>query len=192
MREVDKTVISQYSSSPVLCQLIDNLNAAISPDYDLEQFYDLLWNFNTAVGYGLDAWGRRVGIGRVLTIGSGEFFGFTGPSGHSGDSFNAGIFYSGEPITSNFALTDESYRQLILAKAAANITNGSVPAMNQMLLNLFPDRGNCYVQDNQNMTMEFVFEFPLYPFEVSIIVESGVFPVPTGVLATIVYPGLIQ
>ena len=174
-----------------MCQMIANLNAAIDPDYDLEQFYTLCWSLDTAVGYGLDAWGRRVGIGRVLTIETGEFFGFTGPTGHSGDSFDAGIFYSGHPATSNFALTDETYRFLILAKAAANITNGSVPAINQILLSLFPDRGNCYVQDNQNMTMTYVFEFPLYPFEVAIVVQSGVLPTPTGVLPSISYPGLL-
>lgn len=188
MQDFDRTVISQYSNSPVLCQLIANFNAVIDPNYDLERFYDFIWNIDTASGYGLDVWGRIVGIGRVLTVAGGDFLGFTGAGGASGDSFNAGIFYSGQATTSNFTLTDEAYRTLILAKAAANITNGSVQAINAILLALFPGRGNCYVQDHQNMTMTYVFTFPLQPFEVTIVSSSGVLPTPTGVLANVVFP----
>jgi hypothetical protein len=77
---------------------------------------------------------------------------------------------------------------LILAKAASNLTNGSIPAFNSILMNLFPNRGNIYVVDNQNMTMVVVSSFHLLPFEVAIIVTSGVLPVPCGVLMTLTYP----
>ena len=188
MQDFDRTIISQYSNSPALTQWITNINAVIDPTYDLENFYDLIWNIQTAQGYGLDVWGRIVGIGRVLAVSATPFFGYTGPLGHSGDSFTAAPFYEGEPTTTNYSLTDEAYRQLILAKAAANITNGSIQAINQILMNLFAGRGNAYVIDNGDMTMVYKFNFHLEPFEVTIVQGSGVLPTPAGVLFTVSFP----
>lgn len=194
MRDFDKTVLSQYSDSAVLCQLITNINAWLDPDYDLEQFFDLIWNIDTAVGYGLDVWGRIVGVGRTVKLAASDYFGFTGATIgiESGDSFNSAPFYSGQTVTVNFELTDQAYRQLIFAKAAANITNGSIPAINYILMDLlFPGRGQCYVVDNQNMTMTYVFNFPLHPYELSIITVSNVLPTPTGVAFSVIYPSLL-
>lgn len=182
------TIISQYSDSPVLTQLIANFNACVDPQYVLQQFYDLIWNLDTAVGYGLDTWGRKVGIGRTLTLQAADYLGFTGPSGASGDSFNAGIFYSGEDTTFNYVMTDDAYRTAIFAKAAANITNGSIPALNAILMDiLFPSRGNAFVIDNQNMTMEWKFNFVLQPFEVALVGLLAGFVSPCGVGFTIVH-----
>jgi hypothetical protein len=188
MQDFDRTIISQYWNSPILTQIITNLNTYIDPNYNLQNFYDLIWNIDTAVGYGLDVWGRIVGIGRVLTIASGRFFGFEEANSTVITGFNVAPFYSGQPITSNFTLTDEAYRLLIFAKAAANITDGSIEAINQILLNLFPGRGNCYVIDHLDMTMTYYFSFPLEPFEQSIVTNSGVLPTPAGVLANAVFP----
>lgn len=189
MQNFPETIISQYANSPVLTQLVANFNACVDPNYLLQQFYDLLWNVDTAVGYGLDAIGRKVGINRVITIPAADFLGFEGPSGASGDSFNAGIFYSGQPTTVNYTMTDESYRQAILAKAAANITNGSIQAINAILMNiLFPSRGNAYVIDNQDMTMVYHFSFPLEPFEIALVTTEGILPTPAAVFVTVVHP----
>jgi hypothetical protein len=163
----------------------------------LQQFYDEIWNLDTCIGVGLDSWGRKVGIGRTLHVASGVYLGFTGVVssvvGTSGDSYNVGIFYSGQPTTSNFSLADHAYRQLIFAKAAANITNGSIPAQNYILMNiLFPNRGNAWVLNYGNMVMVYNFTFPLYKYEVSIIALSGVMPVPAGVAASMIYPGTID
>jgi hypothetical protein len=130
--------------------------------------------------------GVFVGVGRVLNVATGTYFGFTGPSGASGDPYNQSPFYSGAPTTSNYALSDDGFRTLIYAKAAANITDGSVASINQILLTLFPGRGNCYVVDNLDMTMIYHFEFILTPVEAAIVSQSGVLPKPAGVSATIV------
>src|SRR5215469_6969174 len=106
MFDYSPTVISQYRNAPTLLQLIANLSAYIDPDFNLQNFYDQCWNLDTAVGYGLDVWGRRVGVNRTLTVASADFFGFTGAPGvESGDSFNAGIFYLGQPTSTNYALS---------------------------------------------------------------------------------------
>ena len=188
MRNYEQTVISQYWDSPTLRTLLLAINEWISPDADFEAFFNNIWNINTAIGRGLDIWGRIVGVIRVLTLNEGEYFGYSGPDGPSGAPFTQAIFYEGESITSNFSLTDDAFRQLILAKAAANITNGSIPAINAILMSLFPNRGNAYVADNLDMTMTYIFNFALQPFEVAIVTTSGVLPRSVGVLANVSYP----
>lgn len=190
MENWSDTIISQYANSPTLVQLIVNLNQYIDPNANLDQFYDLIWNVDTAIGYGLDVWGRIVGVGRVLQVASGIYFGFAEAGDATSESpFNSGgPFYSGGATTGNFALSDDAFRLLIFAKALSNITNGSIPAINQILLNLFPNRGNAWVTDGQNMTMTYTFHFSpiLSPVEFAIVSQSGVLPKPVGVSATVV------
>lgn len=158
--DVWTTIISQYANSPILTQLLRDLAKYLDQRSNLDAFYDLIWNVDTAQGYGLDVWGRIVGVNRVVTIQNASYFGFqesevegstavtnfndaTTPA--NTDLYNS--FFSGQTITSNFTLSDDTFRTLIFAKAMANITDGSIPAINQILLNLFPGRGNCFVTE---------------------------------------------
>ncbi len=253
--DLHDTVISQYANSPRLVQLIADFAADVDPTTTLQSFYDLVMNLDTAEGYGLDVWGRIVGINRVFQVANSDYFGFAeaGDAQPFGDArFNGytdafgfseagdassfgeapfgthpiwlgidptvtgGAFYAGGSITSNYAASDLLYRQLIYAKAAANITSGSIPAINGLLLSLFPGRGNCYVQEGasqtffgfnesgdadpfgqsafyagQNLTtmmIAYVFTFPLTPLDRAIVAQSGVLPTPVGRSVTIVAP----
>lgn len=214
--DVWSTVISQYANSPILTRLIENIAAYIDPTKNLDLFFDCIWNIQTAVGYGLDVWGRIVGVRRILQVQTGDWFGF-GEALPGSEPFGQAAFYSGTPLTSNYSLSDESYRLLIMTKAAANITDGSIPSINRILMSLFPHRGNCFVTDgtppgnwfgfeesrnahgfNQapfyagqavpTMVMTYKFEFELTPVELAIVQQSGVLPKPTGVLASVVVP----
>lgn len=188
MRDFDQTVISQFSNSPRLCALITSINAWYDPDANFEAFYTLVWNVDTAVGYGLDVWGRIVGINRVLSLPNPTpYFGWE-EARPSTTGFNQAPFYSGPPSTTNFVMTDLSYRQAILAKAAQNVTNCSIPAINAILRNLFPQRGDCHVIDGLDMTMTYFFSFALQPWEQALVVSSGVLPKPTGVKVLYSYP----
>lgn len=183
-----RTVISQYANSPIINQLIANFDDYVDQTVNMEAFFDLVWNVDTAQGWGLDVWGRIVGVSRVVQVVGGDvFFGFAQAVGNNNiDTFGAAPFYSGTPQTSNFTLTDSAYRTLIFAKALANISDGSIAGINQILLNLFPGRGNCYVTDGLDMTMTYTFEFALSPVELTIVSTSGVLPKPAGVSATVV------
>lgn len=188
MIDVQRTVISQYSASPTLVQLILSMNQYLDPAANIDAFYDLVWNVDTAEGWGLDVWGRIVGVGRVLAVANDKVFGFDEASTASASPFNEGTFYVGGATTNNYSLTDAAYRVLILAKALANISDGSVPAINQILLRLFPGRGNCYVTDGLDMTMTYTFDFDLTAVEQAIVEQSGVLPKPCGVSSTMVVP----
>lgn len=179
------TVMSQFANSPTLDQLIANMEGYIDPTQNLDSFFDLIWNVNTAQGYGLDVWGRIVGVNRILQVASIGYFGFLQGEPTS-QGWGQAPWYSGEALTQNYPLTDEAFRVLIFAKALANICDGSIPALNQILLNLFPSRGNCFVTSGANMTMQYVFDFALSAVELSIVTFSNVLPIPAGVAVSIV------
>lgn len=176
---VGQTLISQYANSPTIVRLMCNMSQYIDQTANFQAFYDYVWNVNTAQGFGLDIWGRIVGVGRILTIPANPpQIGFNnGP----GVPFNQAPFNGGAPATQNYSLSDTAYRTLILAKALANISSATARSFNQLLQNLFSGRGRCYVVDTGAMTIRYVFEFALQPFEQSIVLNSGVFPRPAGV-----------
>jgi hypothetical protein len=180
------TIASQYANSDVITTLIGNMDAYIDQTANLDLFYDNIFNVATAQGYGLDVWGNIVNVSRILDVPAGaDYFGFKEALPGS-NPFNTQAFFSGQKLTNNFILSDSSYRVLIYAKALANICDGSIPAMNQILLRLFPNRGNCFVTDGLDMTMTYTFQFVLTQVELAIVAQSGALPKPTGVSLSIV------
>lgn len=177
------TLLSQYANSPIILQLIADCSQWLDPASRFDAFYALVWDIDTAQGWGLDVWGRILGVGRVLQVPVGEYLGFE--SDPVAKPFGFGIFYRGHRATNNAILTDEAYRTLLLAKAALNITNCSNGAINQILLNLF---GDGYVRDNLDMTMTYVFSHTLTPVETAIVFQSGVLPKPAGVAVDVEQP----
>ena len=145
------TILSQYANSPTITQMLANMQQYLDPTGNIDDFYDDIWNIQTAQGYGLDVWGRIVGVNRILQVSNTAYFGFIGPSGESGLPFNQGVFYNGEPVTSNYALTDDAFRVLILTKALFNVCDGSVPAINQILLFLFGPSGKRFPDHGQQL-----------------------------------------
>jgi hypothetical protein len=179
------TVISQYANSPILTTMIQNFFQCLDQTADIDNFFDTIFNIDTAVGYGLDLWGRILGVSRVLPIESFNYLGFESQA-PTVEPFGSGTFYSGALLNNNFSLSDAAFRQLLYAKALANITNGSIPALNLILRTLFPGQGNAYVTDNGNMQMTYTFNFQLSPVAISIVTGSGVLPRPSGVSLSIV------
>ena len=182
MIDVEQTIISQYGNSATITQLVRNMNEYLDPRADFDTFFDFVWNVETAQGFGLDIWGRIVGIARELLIPPPiNNFGFN-EAGGSAHSFNESPFYNGiPPVSETYILADDAYRQLILVKALANISATNAPSLNQLLQNLFSDRGRCYVNDIGGMRLRYTFEFDLTQYEWAIITQSGAMPHPAGV-----------
>jgi hypothetical protein len=177
------TVISQYANSPIIVQLVRSMGAWLDPVARLDEFFRLVFDVDTAAGYGLDVWGRIVGVSRVLQVATGSFLGFS--QDDEAKPFGQGIWFGQGALTSNYALTDVAYRKLILAKAMLNITDGSIPAINQILLNLFGSYGDVHVVDGQNMTIAYSFPRAIDPVDYAIVAQSGVLPKPIGVSFTV-------
>lgn len=192
MENVEQTIISQYANSPSLLQLIQNVNTYLDPRANFQAFYDFVWNVDTAQAWGLDIWGKIVGVTRLLQVpGNDPVFGFhDGAAIPDVQPFGQGVFNTPNRIVTNgVVLGDTAYRTLILAKALANISTTTAPALNNILRNLFPGRGVCYVLDTWTtavMTMQYTFKFSLTVTEFAILSQSGVLPRPAGVETSIV------
>lgn len=184
MIDVERTIISQYANSPTLCGLIEGFNECIDPRANIQAFLDYVWNVDTAQGFGLDIWGRIVNIRRELQIPNAPvYFGFKDalPGSYP---FDEAPFYDGTPpATQTYMLADDAYRKLILTKALANIASSNAPSINQLLQNMFADRGRCYVNDLGGMQFRYTFEFDLTSQEYAIVTQSGALPRPAGVNA---------
>jgi hypothetical protein len=181
MINIKDTILSQYANSPTLLALINSMNDAIDPGVNIDDFYNKIWDITTAQGFGLDVWGRIVGVSRILNVASGKSLGYKEGGTIDYDPFGQSKFFSGSITTSNFALSDNAFRVLILVKALSNISRTVIPVYNKILMQLFPGRGNAYVSDTGSMGARLTFEFLLLPFEIAILKQSGAFFNPTGV-----------
>ena len=203
MQKLSTTILSQYANSPVLLALIDGMNDAIDPSARINDWYRLVWNIDTAQGYGLDLWGRILGITRFLKVPLDiDYFGFqTGGIPEHSLPFGSGVFYSGTVATSNFALSDTAYRNLLFFKAFVNIAATNTPTLDKLINKLFAgvsgfyvvrdyaiegyfeggEAGRAYVEDLGDMQMRYVFQYDLTPPQLAIINTPGVLPRPTGV-----------
>lgn len=190
------TVISQYANSPRILAMIESFSDAIGSDGLSDLFFDSIWNIDTASSYGLDVWGRIVNVRRALYVPggqSGDLFGFEEQGVGGVFGFNQWPFNTLNTLTPNYILADEDYRRLILVKAFSNIADRSIPTMNAAMLQLFPDRGNVYVADGGDMTAAFVFGFQPTQLDLAILLQSGAFATPSGVLFTarVILPGTL-
>lgn len=186
--DVWSTVLSQYANSCGIIGIIGSMFEALDMTANFDNFFDAYYNLATAYGEGLNNWGRILQVSRILKIGSGPIYWGFQQAVPGVTTFGFGAWSSGSNATQNFALSDSSYRTLLLAKAAANVSDGSIKSINRILTGLFPGRGNAYVRDNQNQTMVYVFTFPLSVVERAIVAQSGVLPKPPGVAATVSSP----
>lgn len=188
MEDVERTIISQYSNSPSLVRLVQNMNAYIDQTTNFDAFYRLVKNVDTAEGFGLDIWGNIVGVSRLLQIpGADPIVGFDNASiPKDWYPMSQGRFAMEGEVTTAYTLLDDAYRVLILTKALGNIAATTAPALNQILRNLFPGRGRAYVRDNRDMSMTFVFNFALTSVEYAILTQSGALPHPAGVFYSVV------
>lgn len=184
----ERTILSQYANSPTLTALIANMQAYFDPRANLKAFYDFVWNVDTAEGFGLDIWGRIVGVSRLLRIsGDNNVFGFwTADLPYDWQPWGQAPFSGGPIATDSYQLPDSAYRTLILTKALANISATNAPSLNRLLRNLFPGRGVCYTVDRGNMAMSFVFHFALTNIEYAILTQSNALPHPAGVFYDVV------
>lgn len=183
------TILTQYSASTKLISIIETFNQAVSLDDFTDEFISKVWYLTTCETFGLDMWGKIVGVSRYITapIESGSF-GFSEADDSDPDyptPFNDAPFFGGVQETTNVRLEDDAYRTLIFCKAFTNISIATIPDINKFLRILFYKRGRAYCVNYRDMTMGMTFEFELAPYEVSILTNYDVTPIPSGVLLNI-------
>ena len=100
----NKTVISQYANSPKLLSVIDRLSVGLKSNSVINEFYQKIFNFNTAVGVWLDNFGRILGVDRSVT-------------------FVSGILQ----------LTDVEYKNVLLLRVYSNCMSQTIQSYNDLL-----------------------------------------------------------
>lgn len=138
---IDATVQSQYAASPHIRALVDAYWEALNPDADIDLIYKNMIDPDTAVGFGLDVWGRIVAIGREYLAADEEniYFGFNPNSSINSrlDTFDNAPFF--KKIDGKVRLADPAYRTYIFIKAMINIGDCSLASINRMLKMMFPN-----------------------------------------------------
>lgn len=179
---IKDTILFQYSSSPIIKAIIEGVNDLIKPDEDINLFYNEMFNILSAQGVGLDFWGVKLGIGRNIKVKSTankySYFGF---NGSKLNAFNTFPFFSKTNTGDVVTLTDNAYRELLLIKAAANISRTDIASLENLLERLYSDRGNFYILEIGTMKLRYVFEFYLTPFEEALALRRDLPPKPAGV-----------
>lgn len=181
MRNLERTVISQYANSPILLKVISQLNITLDVEADIQRFYEMIWNVETAQGIGLDFWGKVVGISRELIIDDkNQFVGSTLASDDL-KQFTQG---------SRQFMNDALYRKMIMMKAMSNIIYATAYNINTLLLEIFKKRGRAYFIKSNTMSARYVFEFNLTPEEKAILISTDLLPRPSGVLVDFYEPDI--
>ena len=182
MIDIDDTIIRQYFTSPRMRRILENFrdNLDAAPFYDM--LLDRIIDPRTAVSWGLDVWGRIVGVSRYLDVGADKFIGFEEAADITTDTFGHAIWYNGFDASGTaLYLADEMYRKLIFAKAWSNISDSSIASINGCLQMIFSDVGKVYVRDNLDKTLTFVLNFDPDQAQIAILTKANVIPVPAGV-----------
>ena len=148
-----KMILSQYANSPRLLSIIKKFAETMNVAGDTDSFYSRIYNIMTAGTYGLNIWGTILNIPRQITTEKGE------------------VSY----------LNNELYRFLLLLKAMSNISNCTIPNLEDIFNELFKDRGTVKIFDIGTMEMKYIFDFYLTDEEKAILKLDGVPPKPTGV-----------
>jgi len=152
---------------------IDTNNEAFWTDW-LVNVFDL----RTADIFGLNVWSIILDLNITIiaseTTTPNSNFGF----GEFRKNFNNGNFTE---VGSDISLSEDDARLLLRLRYHQLTTNGNVSGINVILEDLFGDSGVSFVEDNLDMTMQYVFEFSLDAGLQSLLTEFDVLPRPTGV-----------
>jgi hypothetical protein len=184
MIEIKDTLLSQYANSPTIITILNEFNDTIDPRANADDFYHMAVNVLTAQGFGLDIWGRIVGIGRDLSIPDPnvDYFGFGETKKYT--PFDQSPFYSGNTSDFTYKMEDSTYRDVILMKAYSNILCATAPNINRFLTNCI-FTGRAYYLITGHMTARYVFEYRLSELEKNLIYHQNILPRPSGVKISI-------
>lgn len=184
----EDTILTQYSASNRILSIIDTFNQAVSLSDFTDEFIEKVWDITTCETFGLDMWGKVVGVSRYIRAEiDNDCFGFSEADDGGGypSPFGDSPFYAGIQETETVRLSNDAYRTLVLCKAFSNISIATIKDINKFLTMLFLDRGRAFCVDYGDMKMGIICEFKLEPYEISILQNYDVLPIPSGVLAMV-------
>ena len=166
-----RAILWQYEGAENLRQIVEAEQAWF--DGAQVEFWESwirdVFNFNTANDFGLAVWSRILDIDLGVDVSAspdGPCFGF----GQYNENFENGNFSRVRGGT--VSLTTDQKRLVIRLRYAQLTTRPTVPNINRILSDVFADfGGSAYVTDNQDMTIDYQFNF-LIPSSLRFILEK--------------------
>lgn len=117
-----------------------------------DDWYNDIFNLDTAKGFGLNIWGKILGVSRPTYEQDGSVVSFS----------------------------DDQYRTILKGRLMLMNSNGSIRDFNKYLNALFPN-SPAYVVDYHDMSVNLILYFNPTDEERAIIESEGFLPLPTGV-----------
>ena len=183
--DIDPTIIRQYFTSPRLRRILEDYRDNLDPTPFIELLTENWLDPRTATQWGLDIWGRIVGVSRYLSVSADKFIGYEEAGDLTTDTYGYAIWYNGfDASGTTLYLADDLFRQLIYAKAWSNNSDRSIRSLNGCLQMLFGSSGGAYAQDNHDGTITIVMNFIPTAAQTAIITQTDVLPVRAGVSYT--------
>jgi hypothetical protein len=180
-KDVSNAILWQYDKSENLKQVLDIIEVNFKEEYQdfWEDWIDDVFNLKTANAFGISVWQiiLNLNLGSDPTDTSGQsVFGF----GQFNKNFNNGNFALNTGDSLN--LTLEEKRLALLLRFLTLSYSPNIPNINFILKEIFSTGfGDAWVLDPQDMTIKYVFDFPLTTGIITILTRLDVFPRPAGV-----------
>lgn len=181
---IEDTIQSQYACAPHITRLVQGFWRMVDPAPDIERFYELCFDIDTAQGVALDIWGRILGMPRsmqaVTEVGV-PYWGYYNKKAQVKEvrGFEQAPFFYGAQER-HLELSDEAYRLMLKTKAMANISTGSLADLNRMLAALLP-RAEVQIFRTAPMMLKIIATGDLTDYEQSLLTRGDLPPIPTGV-----------
>lgn len=173
----ERTIQSQYGTSPHIKGLIQKFAERIDPTTDIETFYRDYFDARTAVGVGLDVWGEIVGASRYIDVDSYDYFGF---EGQNLKAFNQAPFYTERGATNLYRMSDDAFRELIFLKAYANISDATLPSIKFVINKIFPNGATAIQAEHMKLRVIF-FSYAVPAYSFALLKRYGLFNLGAGV-----------
>lgn len=181
MSQYTDLITQQHADKPKFVALVDAVSGDLAAPASVAQSMSLAFDLDVAIGAQLDVLGQWVGISRYAKVAiTGVYFSFDTP----GLGFDQGVIKGPfDPSEGLSTLDDQTYRTMIRAKIGANHWDGTLPAYQQIMAQIFAGTGTlAFAVDNQDMSMSVYFAGTQPSALLAGLIKSGAFPLkPAGV-----------
>ena len=173
-------ITAQHANKPKFAALVDAVAGCFVDVTNTLQGMSEKFDLDSAVGDQLDVVGQWVGLSRFIKTPLAVYFSFDTAGLGFGQGSWKGPFDPDQGLT---RLDDETYRTMIRAKIASNHWDGTMPALQSLLEQVFVGTGTlAFATDGQDMTMG-IYLAGIHPSAVlSSLFANGYLPIkPAGV-----------
>lgn len=193
--DLSRCRIWQYDNAPYLNEVMDLFDSFVKENGEnfWKKWESNVFNLKTANTFGLEVWGRILGVERTML--SPDNFGIDNDGNLR--LFNIGtrqwyliwqanpqyrVSLDGINQVSNIGISDETYRRVLLSRFFTYYMRGTLPEIQTYFELLFPE-SQVQVSSNNDMTYDIIFLNALSNEDFNVLTLDGIIPEVAGVRA---------